>query len=76
MFQVHCIKCRVGYESQEQDDYYCPSCYAAKMVIAEEVDRKVKARQAVEGISRKSPTIDELPKVPGTNYISARALGL
>ena len=43
-YQHPCIKCQTTYDSNEDEAYYCPTCFAEKREIAAKVDEKVGIR--------------------------------
>jgi uncharacterized Zn ribbon protein len=46
MYSHSCIKCNTKYQDKDPDPYFCPACVAQKKALAEEIDKKVKARQS------------------------------
>lgn len=39
-----CIKCKVSYQDNDPDDYYCPFCNEERKRIAAEIDAKLANR--------------------------------
>lgn len=66
--KAHCVRCKMEYEDEE--DYYCSSCLAAKNELAKELDEKMKNRPP----QPQRPTLDELPLIPGTTFIDSRRI--
>ena len=69
------MKCKAKYQSENEQDFYgndgyCSSCFAEKTAIAREIDEKFKDRPP----AKHKLTIDELPKVPGTDLIDSRSI--
>lgn len=68
-----CYKCKANYDSADESDLagdgFCPSCLEQKKAIAAQVDAKFAGR-----VYARKPTLDELPKMPGTNFINAKAI--
>jgi len=69
-----CMKCAQKYESEnEQDtfgDGYCKTCIVEVKAIAAAIDEKFKNRPP----KKRPPRFDELPIMPGTNYIDYKGL--
>lgn len=63
----HCVKCKVLYQSPDEDAYYCEPCLAEKKRIAAELDAKFGSRP-VKKIKTALEEYDEMAKnspVPG-----------
>lgn len=75
-YQHLCIKCKIKYDSDEPDPYYCESCLAFSKKIAEEVDRKLSARPRREHKSGLQ-VFDELAKTRGQRgFVHYKDLGI
>lgn len=59
-----CLKCKIDYEEQDSEAYYCPSCLKVKKSIADQIDAKFANRSHI-----KPKTLlemyDEAPKTRG-----------
>ena len=67
MFSHHCVKCKVLYQSHDEEAYYCSSCLEEKKRIAAEIDAKFANRPKVK-IKTALEEYDEMAKnspVPG-----------
>lgn len=40
MQKHHCIKCRMEYESDDSEAYYCPACNQQRLAVASALDAK------------------------------------
>lgn len=68
MYSLNCIKCAKGYESVDDDPYYCSECDAARKVIAAQIDKNILSRPKK---SRRSALqeYDAAEKVGGFMYV-------
>jgi hypothetical protein len=46
-FTHQCVKpaCNTNYKDTDPDPYYCPSCNKERLVIAKEIDSKIKPQK-------------------------------
>ena len=69
-----CYKCKGKYESSDPSDIagdgFCAQCLEQKKAIAAEIDAKFANRPP----QPRRPSFDELPRIPGTNYVNAREI--
>ncbi len=57
-YKPNCVKCGEPYPSDEEDNYYCPTCLVEKNKVAKEVDAKV-ARMPKRKVKSDFQTLDE-----------------
>jgi len=71
MYQVSCIKCKTKYDSEEDDDFYCPECLVVKNEVAKKIDAQMLNRPKKDGTSLLK-NYDSKQKIRG--FISAQEL--
>ena len=47
MFSHKCLKCKMGYQDSDPDEYLCPKCIEAKKAIAAQIDAQFASRPHV-----------------------------
>jgi len=76
-YKPNCIKCREKYDSDEPDDYYCPTCNTDRMKIAEEIDKKIASMPPKRPRMSELQRFDEIAKQRGSGaHVSIKDLGI
>lgn len=52
MYKVNCVKCKIQYDSEEEDDFYCPECLKIKNEIAKKIDEQIVGRPKKPRVSQ------------------------
>lgn len=71
-----CVKCKIKYSDNEEDDYYCPPCNEQKKVIAKEIDEKFAKRVLKRKVKSDLQIYDEICKARGTNFVNINDMGI
>jgi len=76
LYKHQCIKCKIQYDTDDPDPYYCEGCHKSVKQIAEEVDKKLAMKPKKE-VKSDLKIFDELAQTRGVKgFVNYKDLGI
>lgn len=66
-----CIKCKMAYDSDDIEPYYCPTCNEQRIQIAKEIDSKI-----IPSKRKRQSDLQMYDELGGGKYVNIKDLGM